>query len=137
MGNIISSNTSNIIYNKVVFWSKSLSILPFYKFVVTKTLQKLQVQRPSGSFGTLLRTMVHRRITPQALLHETRSELRFEISHRSKISLRCKITSLSAFAWLRTKLNYFGANFASVNLTKVKFQTAVNFPCKQKLPAVK
>ena len=49
MGNIISSNTSNIIYNKVVFWSKSLSILPFYKFVVTKTLQKLQVQRHQGA----------------------------------------------------------------------------------------
>ena len=26
---------------------------------------------------------------------------------------------------------HFGTNFAPVNLTKVKFQTVVSFPCKQ------
>ena len=116
----------------------------------------------------------------------------FEISLRGRISLQCKITSLSAFTWPQAKWNSFrgssiydvhkkwpifrspyphhlqkwtidllfennrirkhvtnfktppptfrvdvinvwslGANFTSVKLTEVKFQTAVSFPCKQ------
>ena len=53
---------------------------------------------------------------------------RFEISLRGKILLRCKVTSLSAFTDSETD---FGANFTSVNLTEVKFQSAVSFPRKQ------
>ena len=55
---------------------------------------------------------------------------RFEISLRDRISLRCEVTSLSvshAFGWSEI---HFGANFTSVKLTKVRFQTAVSFPCK-------
>ena len=43
---------------------------------------------------------------------------RFEISLRGKISVRCEGT-------------HFGANFTSVKVTEVKFQTAVSFQCKQ------
>ena len=45
---------------------------------------------------------------------------RFEISLWGKISLRCEVTSLSAFTWLRTKWNS----------PRYKFQTAVSFPRK-------
>ena len=55
---------------------------------------------------------------------------RFEISRQGKISLRCKTTSLLAFTGGRSD-THFGANFTSVSLTEVKFQTAVSFPCKQ------
>ena len=54
---------------------------------------------------------------------------RFEISLWGKISLPCEVTSLSDdFGCSET---HFSANFTSVKLTKVKFQTAVTFPCKQ------
>ena len=56
---------------------------------------------------------------------------RFEISLRDKISRRCEVTSLLAFTWLRRSETHFGANFTSVKLTEVKFQTVVIFPCKQ------
>ena len=58
----------------------------------------------------------------------------FEISLRGKILLRCKVISLLAFTDNETD---FGANFTSVNLTEVKFQSAVSFPRKQWMPAVK
>ena len=52
----------------------------------------------------------------------------FEISLWTKISLWCEVTSLSHdFGHCET---HFSANFTSINLTEVKFQTAVSFPCK-------
>ena len=56
---------------------------------------------------------------------------RFEISLRGNISLWCEVTLLSAFTWLGRSETHFGANFTSVKLTEVKFQTTVSFPCKQ------
>ena len=32
---------------------------------------------------------------------------------------------------------HFSANFTSVNLTKMKFQIAVNFPCRQEISEIK
>ena len=58
---------------------------------------------------------------------------RFEISLRGEISGRCKVTSHD-FKRIET---HFGANFTLVYLTEVKFQTAVSFPCKQQMHAVK
>ena len=55
----------------------------------------------------------------------------FEISLRGKISLRYEVTSLSAFTWLWGSETHFSANFTSVNLTEMKFQTAVSFRCKK------
>ena len=62
---------------------------------------------------------------------------RFEISLRGEISLQSKVTLLSAFSDFRRSETHFGAIFTLVNLTEMKFQTAVSFPCKQQMPAVK
>ena len=52
-------------------------------------------------------------------------------SLRDKISLLCEVTSLQRLHDFGRSETHFGANFTSVNLTEVKFQTTVNFPCKQ------
>ena len=48
---------------------------------------------------------------------------------RGKISLPCEVTSYyqRSHNFGRSE-THFGANFTSVNLTEVKFQTAVSFP---------
>ena len=55
---------------------------------------------------------------------------RFEISLRAKISLRCEVTYHQRSHDFGRSETHFGANFTSVKLTEVKFQTA-SFPCKQ------
>ena len=49
----------------------------------------------------------------------------FEISPSGNISLRCKGISLSQFTWLQSE-THFVVNFTLINLTGVKFQTAVS-----------
>ena len=56
---------------------------------------------------------------------------RCEISVGGKISLWCKVTSLLCSHEFRQSETHFGANFTAVNLTEVKFKTAVSFPCKK------
>ena len=55
---------------------------------------------------------------------------RFEISLRDKISLRCEVTSLSAFTWLRAEWNSLRCkfHFGQVDQSEI---TVVSFPCKQ------
>ena len=46
----------------------------------------------------------------RARLHEVNTN-RFEISLRDQISLRCEVTSLSRFTWLRAEWNSFRCKF--------------------------
>ena len=55
-------------------------------------------------------------------------------SNRLEISLGIKNVIIHVH---ETHETHFGANFTSVKLTEVKFQTAVNFPYKKWMLAVK
>ena len=65
----------------------------------------------------------------RARLHETRSELKAVWDFTSGYYQRSHDFERSE--------THFGANFTLVNLTEVKIQTAVSFPCKQQVPAAK
>ena len=62
---------------------------------------------------------------------------RFEISLRGKIHFGVRQLHYQRLHDFRRSESHFGANFSSVNLTEVKFQSAVSFPSKQYMPAAK
>ena len=74
-----------------------------------------------------------------ARLHETgrwtQTGLRFYFGVKFHFGVR-KLHYQRSHDFTRSE-THFGANFTLVNLTEVKFQTAMSFPCKQQMLAMK